>query len=213
METERHRRQMNVLIESLELAWSDRNDFYASGDMFFYFSPEQVKNNDFRGPDFFVVLDTVRRERKSWVVWQEGNRVPEVVIELISESTAVIDRGEKKTIYARKLRVPIYVIFDPHSGDLEAYILDGKTRLYRPLPINNLGRVDVEPLGLFLGIHPTQDGTVDAPLLRWFDRTGKVLPLKSEYARSEHQRAETEKQRADDLASRIAEYERRFGAV
>ena len=39
--------------------------------MFLYFSKTQAKNNDFRGPDVFVVMNTSRRERKSWVVWEE----------------------------------------------------------------------------------------------------------------------------------------------
>jgi hypothetical protein len=31
IETERHRKQMNLLTGSLELAWHDRNDFYVGG--------------------------------------------------------------------------------------------------------------------------------------------------------------------------------------
>jgi Uma2 family endonuclease len=199
METDRHRRQMNVMIESLELAWHERDDFYVGGDMFVYFSNHQVRNNDFRGPDVFVVLDVVRRERKSWVAWEEGGSLPDVVIELTSESTTAVDHGVKKTLYARKLRVPVYVIFDPHSGALEVFLLDHKTRTYHPLSPNAEGRVEVEILDLFVGVHPTRIGTVEAPLLRWFDRAGRVLPLASE--------------RADALASRLAEYERRFGIV
>ena len=72
METPRHRFQMNLLIESLDVRWADRDDFYVGGNMFVYFSPDQVRSHDFRGPDLFVVLDVTRRERKSWVVWQEG---------------------------------------------------------------------------------------------------------------------------------------------
>ena len=53
--------------------------------MFVYFSLEQVQNRDFRGPDFFVLLDVPRREHESWVVRQEG-KGPDVVIELLSES-------------------------------------------------------------------------------------------------------------------------------
>jgi len=182
METERHRRQMVALIESLDLAWHDRDDFYVGGDMFVYFSSHQVRNNDFRGPDVFVVLDTTRRERKSWVAWEEGGRLPDVVIELTSESTAAVDHGLKKTLYARKLRVPVYVIFDPHSGELEAYLLDYKTRTYHLLPRDADGRVEVEILDLLLGLHPTRTGAVEAPLLRWFDRAGNLLPLASERA-------------------------------
>jgi hypothetical protein len=74
MESERHRRQMLLLIESLEHAFGDRDDFYVGGDMFLYFSEAQTRKNDFRGPDVFVVLDTERRERKAWVVWEEDGK-------------------------------------------------------------------------------------------------------------------------------------------
>ncbi len=219
METERHRRQMLVLIESLELAWRDRDDFYVGGDMFVYFSAEQVRHNSFRGPDVFVVLDTVRRERKSWVVWAEG-RSPDVVIELVSESTERVDRGEKMTVYARQLRVPVYVIFDPLSGALDAFLLDHKKRRYNPLPRDAEGRIEVAALDLLLGLHPTRVGTVDAPMLRWIDREGHVLPLEGERADEERLRADEERLRADEerlradaLAAKLAEYERRFGAL
>ena len=72
METLRHRLQMNLLIEPIELAWADRDDFFVSGNMFVYFRLNQVMDYDFRGPDFFAVLGVPKRERKSWVVWQEG---------------------------------------------------------------------------------------------------------------------------------------------
>ena len=75
--------------------------------MFVYFSLAQVRNQAFRGPDFFVVLDVSPRERKSWVVWQEG-KGPDVVIELLSDSTAAHDKGEQKIIYQNALRVLEY---------------------------------------------------------------------------------------------------------
>src|SRR5687768_1123220 len=81
MESARHRMQMNLLIDSLFHAWRDRDDFYAGGNMFLYFSETQKKKNDFRGPDVFVVLHTTRRDRKSWVVWEEDGRTLDVVIE------------------------------------------------------------------------------------------------------------------------------------
>src|SRR5262245_36593945 len=55
--------------------------------MFIYFSLAQVRHQDFRGPDFFAVLDVPKRECKSWVVWAQG-RGPDVAIELLSESPA-----------------------------------------------------------------------------------------------------------------------------
>ena len=50
MENPKHRTQMNILIDSLELAWEARDNFYVGGNMFFYFSELQSRSNDFRGP-------------------------------------------------------------------------------------------------------------------------------------------------------------------
>src|SRR6187402_3398992 len=95
METAFHHAQGHVLIDSLGLAWKERSDFYVAGNMFVYFSEHQVKRNDFRGPDVFVVLGTERKPRKSWVVWEEGGKLPDVVIEVTSDTTRAVDRGDK----------------------------------------------------------------------------------------------------------------------
>src|SRR5438128_1925677 len=79
---------MLLLISSIDQHFHDRDDFYVGGNMFIYFSEEQARNRDFRGPDFYFVWNTTRKPlRKYWVVWQEGGRVPNVVIELCSAST------------------------------------------------------------------------------------------------------------------------------
>ncbi|MGI2902575.1 Uma2 family endonuclease, partial [Hassallia sp. VBCCA 56010] len=59
LESELHLRQIILLLQSLELWWH-RNDFYAAGNLTVYYSPRQRKSEEFRGPDFFVVLDTER---------------------------------------------------------------------------------------------------------------------------------------------------------
>src|SRR5690242_20565454 len=58
METKRHRTQMELLLGTLEDAWSERTDYYAGGNMFVYFSEPQTRGAKFKGPDVFVVLDT-----------------------------------------------------------------------------------------------------------------------------------------------------------
>lgn len=88
MESDLHRQQMDLLIDCLEWWWRDRNDFYASGNLTIYFSPDQIKSRDFRGPDFFVVLGTERKPRKSWILWAENGKYPNVIVEILSESTA-----------------------------------------------------------------------------------------------------------------------------
>jgi len=206
METERHRRQMEVLINSLELAWADRNDFYVGGNMAIYFSELQVKKNDFRGPDVFVVLDTVRREHKSWVVWQEGGRTPDVIIELLSETTEAVDRGEKMRVYAKLLRVPNYYLFDPLSGILEGYAIDAARGEYERMKPEPSGELPCPRLGLRLGVRHGELHGITADWLRWIDADGRALPTGEEQARA----AEAQ---VRELAAKLAEYEKRFGAL
>lgn len=77
LESDLHREQIDLLIRLIKWWWRDRQDFYATGNLTIYFSPNQKKSEEFRGPDFFVVLDTEKKDRKSWVVWQEDGKYPE----------------------------------------------------------------------------------------------------------------------------------------
>lgn len=202
METERHVNQMLLLIESLNLAWSDRNDFYCCGNMFVYWSELQVKRNDFRGPDVFVVLGTEKKERLSWVVWQEGGKTPDVVIELISPSTEDVDRGKKMRIYAEVLHVGEYYLFDPMTAELQGYELDATSHSYRPIQPDGRGYLPCKQLGLWLGVVRGKFGYEELPLLRWIDSAGRVLPSGYELAADQATRAAEEATRAAEEARR-----------
>ena len=84
LESNLHLRQMMLLIECLEWLWQDRDNFFAAGNLTIYYSPNQKKSEYFRGPDFFVVLDTnPDPTRKSWVVWQEEGKYPNIIVEIL----------------------------------------------------------------------------------------------------------------------------------
>lgn len=202
METPRHRRQMNILIESLEHALKDRDDVYVGGNMFFYFNQRQIEENNFRGPDVFVVLDTEPRERLSWVVWEEGGVTPDVVIELTSTMTSSIDRDEKMEIYAKVLSVGEYFIFDPLTAELNGYVLDMTARRYRELTKNDDGALTCAQLDLSLKVVESPEDKKDGAWLRWLDKKDAVLATPLE-------EAERQVSRADDALSRVEEAEKR----
>jgi Uma2 family endonuclease len=210
METGRHRRQMDLLIESLEAHWADRDDVAVEGNMGLYFSELQAKKNDFRAPDVFVVLDTVRRDRKSWVVWQE-ERTPNLVIELLSPSTEAADRGEKMRIYAKLLRVPEYFLFDPLTGALEGYRLDLDTLSYNPMTQEPTGEYLSRQLRLRLGIRPGRFHGIEAEWLRWIDLEGRVLPSGEEKAAEAEQKATEAQQKATEAEQKATEAEQKAG--
>jgi Uma2 family endonuclease len=212
MESARHHEQMIVLIDSLQHAWRDRDDFYVGGNMFFYFSETQARNNDFRGPDVFVAMDTTQRERRAWVVWEENGQVPDVIIELLSETTEHIDRGEKMRVYAR-LRVGEYFLFDPFSGVLEGYELDLPQSRYEAKRVDRNGRLRCRRLGLRLGRARSTIRGMEADWLRWFDATGSVLITSPEAARSSELQANAEAERANAEAERAARLEAEIAAL
>jgi Uma2 family endonuclease len=196
---------MTLLIQSLATAWHDRDDFYVGGNMFIYFSETQVRNNDFRGPDVFVVLDTERRERKAWVVWEEDGRTPDVVIELLSDSTKSVDFGVKKRIYERVLRVPEYFLFDPFTLEFEGFELE--SGVYVSKQPSAEGWLRSKRLGLSLGVVRGEFELLETDWLRWFNAEGQMLKTPEEFGRATAQRAELEAQRALAAEARVRELE------
>jgi len=151
----------------------------------------------------FVVLDVEAKARKSWVAWEEGGRLPDVVIEVTSESTAHVDRGEKMRIYSQIWHTGAYFIFDPDTEVLEGYRLDETGRRYVKLEPDERGDFDVAALELKLGLRHTSYRLHERRFVRWIGKDGEPLPLASERADAERQRADAERQRADTERQRV----------
>jgi Uma2 family endonuclease len=195
LETYQYLQQMLLLLKCLEWLWQDRNDYFAAGNLTIYYSMRQLKSEDFRGPDFFVVLDTEKRPRKSWTVWEEDGKYPNVIVELLSDSTAATDRGLKKQIYQDSFRTPEYFWFSPDTLEFEGYALTHGQ--YQPITPNHQGHRWSEELSLFLGIH---NG-----MLRFFDAEGRLVPTPEEAATQAISRADQAESRADRLAAKLRE--------
>jgi Uma2 family endonuclease len=212
LESHWHVLQIALLIELLAYWFRDRDDYYAGGNMFLYFSEEQARNRDYRGPDFFYVDGASRLPlRPYWAVWQEDGRYPDVIIELLSPTTAAEDRTTKKALYERTFRTAEYFCYDPQTEQLEGWRL-GPRRRYRPAPPNERGWMEVEELGLWLGTWKGQYQGYEAVWLRFYDADGRLVPIHGEAA---EQRAEAAEQRAEAaeaeavrLRERLAELER-----
>jgi|GEM_PF-258234 len=187
LETVLHLQQIILLLTSLELFWDDRNDFFAAGNLTIYYSLRQVKSQDSRGPDFFVVLDTERRPRKSWAVWQENHKFPNIIVEVLSPSTAKVDKTTKKTLYQNIFRTPEYFWFDPYNSvEFAGFRLqNGK---YEPIKPNAQGYLWSQELGLYLGLH---EG-----LVRFFTLEGELVPSPKEDSAKSRQQAAIAKQQA-----------------
>jgi Uma2 family endonuclease len=203
LESDWHRRAMNLLIDAIGYHYRDRNDFYVGGNMFIYFNEEQARNRDFRGPDFYFVWGVNREPmRPYWVVWKEGGRYPDVIIELLSPKTAVEDLTTKKEIYEQVFRTPEYFCYDPATQELRGWRLVGGE--YQPLEANEQGRLWCDQFELWLGPWTGKFQGHEAVWLRFFDNEGNVVPLAAE---GERQRAEAAEAELAQLRARLAELE------
>ena len=207
MESERHKLQTDLLIYSLKPWLNQRPEGgYVGGNMFIYFSLEQVRNQDFRGPDVFVVLGVPKGERKSWVVWEEG-KSPDVVIELLSDKTAEKDKGEKKKIYQDQLKVAEYFWFDPFNPDDWAGF-GLHHGVYRKLEPDARSRLISQRLDLALVRWYGVYAGVETTWLRWATAAGEVLPTAEEALAAEKQRADAAEAEIARLQALLADKER-----
>ncbi len=172
LESDLHREQIDLLIRLLKYWWRDRHDFYMSGNLTVFYNQQQLKSRDFRGPDVFVVMDAEPKPRKSWTIWEEGGKYPNLVIELLSSSTARVDRGTKKQLYQDVWRLPNYFWFDPHNLEFAGFdLVDNKYQVIQP---TDAGLLWSDQLELYLGVHEQQ--------LHWFTADGQLIPLPEEQA-------------------------------
>jgi Uma2 family endonuclease len=204
LESDLHLQQITILIGCLERLWQERTNYYASGNLTIYYNEEQLKKRDFCGPDFFVVLDTEKRPRKSWVVWGEQGKYPNVIVEILSDSTANIDRNKKKILYQNTFRTPNYFWFDPESLELQGFrLIAGQ---YQAIAANENGYLWSEQLELYLGIFERK--------LRYFTPTGELVLTAAEaelQERKAKEQALLEKEQAILERERLAQKLRELG--
>jgi Uma2 family endonuclease len=191
LETNWHRLQINLLDDIVAYRWRDRTDFFAGGNMFIYYSLQQARNRDYRGPDFFVVKDIDGSySRQKWVVWEENGRYPDIIIELMSPSTANEDLGSKKELYERTFHTADYFCYDPDEQKLYGWRLGEQG--YVPLVPDDKTRLWSAQLeawvGTWEGIY-LQERSI---WLRLFDEEGRLIPTEAEAERQRAEAAEAE---------------------
>ncbi len=211
LESDWHRLEIALLVESVKYFHRGRTDFYAGGNIFIYFDEEEARTRNFRGPDFFYVKGANRTPmRPYWVVWQEGGRYPNTIIELLSPKTALEDRTTKKSVYEKIFRTPDYFCYDPATKQLEGWHLNGHMH-YQELAPNERGWLWSEELGLWVGTWIGEYLGDQETWLRFYDPEHRLVLTGSESekqsAEAERQRAEAERQRAEAERQR-AEAER-----
>jgi Uma2 family endonuclease len=197
LESAWHVTAMYLLFDVARFHFQSRRDVYSAVNMFVY-SPEQaeavrheveaelagqrVRRRAYRGPDYFFV-DNVDGtwERKYWVVWEENNRYPDLIVELISPKTARTDRTTKKRIYEQIFRTREYFCYDPRSHLCEGWRL-APTGRYRQIKADSRGRLWSEVFQLWFGTWEGAHLLAHGIYPRFFTRDGKVVPTFAEAA-------------------------------
>jgi Uma2 family endonuclease len=82
----------------------------------------QLSETDIVQPDLIVVLE----KNRLIVLPKKIRGVPDLVVEILSESTATVDEGIKKSLYQGR-GVPEYWIVDPREHALEQHLLEGQS--------------------------------------------------------------------------------------
>jgi Uma2 family endonuclease len=209
--------QINLLLDALAQYWRDRQDFYAAGNMFLYYSTEQARQvlaeeaeparprRAFRGPDLFIVLQVDGSyRRQKWVVWDEEGRYPDVVFEFLSPSTRRSDQTTKKTLYEHTFKTREYYWYDPFDPQVfqgwqlhpdhgyQAMSPDARGWLWSPALQLWIGRWD----GTYARDHTTW--------ARWYDPAGQLVLTGEELATVAEQRAAVAEQRAAAAEAELA---------
>lgn len=204
LESDWHTVEFPLLRQLIRQAMAEqgRTDFFTGANIFVYYSKQQarevseeekrgLKKRAFRGPDVFWVggVDP-NRDRQAWISWEEGGRLPDVIVELLSPSTAENDRTKKKNLYAQVFRTAEYFLYDPLTRQLEGLRLAGSA--YSPIRPDANGRLWSEQLGVFLGLW---QGVVDGregDWVRLFRPDGTLVPTEAEAERARADAAEAE---------------------
>ena len=215
MESDWHVVSITLLDELVRNHLGAPKHYFCGGNMLIYYSVAQAKEVEeyveaktvarkprFKGPDFFLVRDVDgTKPRESWVVWDEGGRYPDLVVEFISTSTRKKDVDENVKFYARVFRVLEYFWFDRRTGELAGYRLSGVS--YTPIAPDARGRLWSEVLGAYLGVWRGEYRGRRFPWLRLWDKQGRLVPTTAERAERERTaRVRTEAQVQQERAER-----------
>lgn len=159
-EVERHTLQGKMLMETLRPHLP--NSYVGGQDSVFY---QATKPPRFVSPDLYVVLHQTPEPRPCYVVWEEGQKYPDVILEITSAATEHQDRGRKLILYRDVFCTSEYFLYAPGIQRLSGFRL--QDRDYVTIFPNERGELFSEKLQLGL--------KCEAGWLHWVDAQGQKL--------------------------------------
>lgn len=164
----------NFLLFLMESVWKHRVDWFFGVDMAVYHTTG-VSPYVPVVPDGFLSLGVERRKggksRRSYVVWEEGEVVPTLAIEIVS-ATPGGEYDEKMQTYTR-LGVLYYLIYNPEFWRRDQH---QPFEIYKL--VDNAYQLQIgEPywmaeIGLGIGRYRRSFGEIEREVLYWYDGQG-----------------------------------------
>ena len=197
-ETDTHR---NLLLGMVDLLQNAFPESYVSGNICLYY--EQGNPRKMISPDALLCRSQPKSEKRVYLAWKEDSQL-DLVMEFSSASTKRVDHHKKKQIYAERLQVPYYLIFDPHA--LYLHLFEWTPHGYQVAEANAKGHWEMPLLGLEVGLElPNSLRLFNArgyPILKSVEREAKRAEAEAQRAEREAKRAEAEAQKAQREAKR-----------
>ncbi len=129
-----------------------------------------------------------------------GRKYPNVIIELLSNSTAKVDKGLKFELYQETFRTPEYFWFHPNTLEFQGFRLVGGK--YQALEPNAQGWLWSQQLELFLGIYESK--------LRFFNVDNQLVATPEERAQAAERETEAERQQRELVQQQVEELKARL---
>jgi Uma2 family endonuclease len=182
----------NLLRQSLKLHWRHRHDYYFGINIGIYHNTPGYSPRQPIVPDGFLslgVAPTSDEGRLSYIVWEENNIIPTVVLECVSKTYGG-EYDDKLTCY-RQMGVLYYIIYNPHRYHSDSPAVLEVYRLVKGQYKRQRGpRFWLPELNLSVGREVGEFEEWEREWLYWYDREGRRLPTQAERAERAEHRAE-----------------------
>jgi Uma2 family endonuclease len=200
----------------LDAVFIDDPNVFVAGDLLWY--PVEGKPTIRIAPDAMVAIGRPKGYRGSYKQWEEGNRAPQVVFEVLSPGNRPAEMIRKFQFY-EQYGVEEYYIYNPDNGALDGWLRVGD----RLEEVPEMAGFVSPRLGIRFdpGEGPDNlrifgpDGSRFLTFAEWVEkakadeRRADAEHERAEQARQradeERQRADEERQRAERLAARLRE--------
>jgi len=187
--------------ENLEILFANNPDVFVAGDLLWY--PVEGNNKIRQAPDAMVVFGRKKGKRGSYKQWLENNIPPQVVFEILSPGNTVTEMLRKLLFY-QHYGVEEYYVYDPEKVEFTGFI-----RAENQL-------VEIEAINGWLSPRLGIRFELKSDTLEIFRPDGRRFLTSVELDRlreEERQRAESEKQRAEDAIAQLEAEKQRYQAL